>query len=169
MLQIDHVNYNTKRVYLHQDTMLNGFDIILAHFEVKKQAAANIANGQFRYPPTEAIGNVQKTTAGAKPASFSPRYGWTEPGWRFVPYAGASHILSLNCEIVSKDQLKDSDVFDFSGLAVNVHIISDYEAIEIREVVVGGPLTTEQDNKLMSLPTATETAVETLTYNSSCP
>ena len=145
MIHIESVDYNLKRAYLHQDTVTGGFDVVKGHFDIKKLAATNTSNGQLHYPPTEAIGNVPKTTA-----SFSPRYGYIEPSWRFIPYGGVTHILKLNCEIVSKDQLVDSDVFDLSGLAVNVHIVSDYDAIEIREVSVGSALTTEEHDLLVN-------------------
>lgn len=157
MAQVESVDYNAKRIYLHEDTVQNGFDVILAHFEVKRLASRNTANGQFRIPPTIAVGNVPKT-----PTTYSPRYGYIDNGWRFVPYAATTHILDLKAEIVSKDAFVDSDVFDLSTLQVNVHIVSDYDAIEIREISVGGALTQEQHDQLMGLPSAQETATQVL-------
>lgn len=144
MSQISSVDYNNKRAYLHLDTVANGFDAIIAHFEIKVLASNQVANGQFRYPPSEAVGNVRKTTS-----TLSPRYAYLEPGWRFIPYGGVTHILRLLCEIVSKDQLVDADVFDFSSLGVNVHIVSEYESIEIREIATGASVLTEEQNQLL--------------------
>lgn len=136
MSQVASVNYDTKRVFLHADTVANGFDVIAAYFEINALRAANAAGEQNRKHCMSAEGNIAKTLT-----TFTPRYGYIEPGWRFVPHdtgAGNSYNLDLLCEIVSKDQVTDRDVFDRSGVACTVNIDPVYEKVEIREVVVGG-------------------------------
>jgi len=153
MAQVASVDYDTKRVFLHADTVSAGFDVIAAYFEINALRAANAFGEQNRVHCMSAEGNIQKTTT-----TFTPRYGYVEPGWRFVPYdtgASTSYNLDLLAEIVSKDQLTDRDVFDRSGVAATVNIDPIYEKVEIRVITTGGSsLTTEEHDKLMAVPSA---------------
>lgn len=135
-MHVASVDYDTKRVTLHADTVLNGFDVIAAYFEINALRAANAAGEQYRRHCMSAEGNIAKTLT-----TFTPRYGYIEPGWRFVPHdtgVGQSYNLDLLCEIVSKDQLTDRDVFDRAGVACVVNIDPVYEKVEIRTVNTGG-------------------------------
>lgn len=160
-MHVASVNYDTKRVVLHADTVVNGFDAIAAYFEINALRAANAAGEQNRKHCMSAEGKIPKTLT-----TFTPRFGFIEPGWRFVPHdtgAGNSYNLDLLCEIVSKDQVTDRDVFDRSGLACTVNIDPVYEKVEIRIVTTGGSaLTTEEHDKLMAVPAAADTASATL-------
>ncbi len=150
---IKSVDYDNKRVHLHSDTVANGFDAIAAYFEIQALIQINANGEQNRLSPyLGAEGKIKKTN---KP-SYTPRFAYTKTGWRFVPYNAVSHRLSLLCEIVSEESLTDADVFDLSGLSVNVHIGSDYDQVEIIEINTGGSLTIEQDAKLFANATKSD-------------
>lgn len=136
MAQISSVDYDTKRVYLHADTVTNGFNIIDAHFENKVLIQAHANSEQNRKIFLTAEGKVPKGGG-----AFTPRYGYINSEWRFIPYSLVSHILKLSVEIVSEDQLTDSDVFDFTGVGVNVHVVSDYTPTEIITIAMSGAFT----------------------------
>lgn len=157
--QINSVNYDTKRIYLHLDTVANGFDAILAYFEVCKLACRNGHGEQNRKNPyLGAEGHIYKTTV-ANIDRFTPRFGYLDSGWMYVPYSGETHTLSLACEIVSIDGVLDADAFDLGGLGVNVNIISDYAQNEIIQVtIIESALTEEEHDLLVAIPTAEENA-----------
>lgn len=164
-MQVASVDYDLKRIYLHADTVTNGFDAVLAYFEVNILRSFNVNNEQFRrHPYLGAEGNIKKTTT-----TNTPRFAWQKTQWRYVPYDQVTHRLSLKCEIVSEDEITDADVFDFSGLSVNVHIDKDYKQVEIITVVNETILTPEESGKLMSIPTAEENATAILDIDPSCP
>ena len=144
------VDYNAKRISLHADTVANGFDAIAAYFEVQAIIGLNTNGEQNRIPPyLGAEGKIKKTN---KP-SYTPRFAYTRTGWRFIPYAAVTHRLALLCEIVSIESITDADVFDLSGLAVNVHIEKAYDQVEIIEVNTGSALTQEEHDRLMASAT----------------
>lgn len=163
MSNIQNVNYDTKRIYLHSDTVTAGFNATEAYFEINVLRAANAAGEQNRLHPMTLADKLPKGLDKNGNPTFTPVYAIIETGWRFVAYGGVTHKLYLAVEIVSKEQLVDSDVFDFSGLTVNVHIIPDYSPQEIIEINTGSSaLTTEEHNQLMSRPDAETVAVAVL-------
>ena len=115
--------------------------------------SANANNEQFRrHPYIGAEGNIKKTAT-----TNTPRFAYLKSGWRYVPYDQTTHRLSLKCEIVSEDELTDADVFDFSGLSVNVHIDKDYQQVEIITITTGGSaLTQEEHDKLFANSTKSD-------------
>lgn len=140
MTQVASVNYDLKRVYLHADTVTNGFDVIAAHFEIKALREANLNGEQNRKHFLSAEGKFKKNLSGTK---FTPRFGLLDVGWRFVPYGLVSHQLSLLVEIISVDSLSDRELFDRSTLTVNVDIDAIYKENEITVVAVGSGVTAQ--------------------------
>lgn len=133
MANVASVDFTNKRVHLHLDTVTNGFNIIDAHFEIKALYGANTFNEQNFKFFLWAEGKIPKGGG-----AFTPRYGYVDTGWRFVPYNGVTHQLKIYVEMVSKEEITDVDVFDFSGLTVNVHVIPVYTPTEIIEIATGG-------------------------------
>lgn len=133
MTQVSSIDFATKRIFLHLDTVTSGFDGTAAHFEIKALVqASSIFQG---YPmPTSAEGNVSKGGG-----NYTARYLFLQTAWRLVPYDAVSHGLNLLCEIISADEITDSAVFDRSTISptIYVDIITAYDKIEIREIVTG--------------------------------
>lgn len=153
MSNIQSVNYDTKRIYLHSDTVTAGFNATEAYFEINVLRAANANNEQNRLHPMSLADKLPKGLDKNGNPTFTPVYAIVENDWRFIPYGGVTHKLYLGVEIVSKEQLVDDDVFDFTGLTVNVHIIPDYSPQEIIEINTGSSaLTPEENAQLMGLP-----------------
>jgi len=136
MAQLSSVDYDAKRLYCHADTVIAGFDIIAAYFEVNALRQANLSGEQNRAHMLSAEGNIPKGAG-----IFTPKYGYLVAGWRIVPYGSVTHTLTLSSEPVSADGLSGRDVFDRSSLAVVVDIDEAYEKVEIREVNTGSGVT----------------------------
>lgn len=139
MTQVADVNYDTKRIFLHADTVTQGFDIIAAYFEINVLRQANANGEQLRAHMLSAEGYIPE--GGGK---FTQRYGLLRPGWRIVPYDGVSHSLVVSVKPVSQDGLSGRDVFDRAGLLVAVGIDEAYDKVEIIQVTSGSGVT-EQD------------------------
>lgn len=137
MAQVSSVDYDAKRIHLHSDTVVNGFDVIAAYFEINALVKANANGEQNRAPCLSAEGKIPK--GGGK---FTPRYGLLEPGWRIVPYNGVSHVLAINVEVLSPDGggLSGRDVFDRTPLppSIEVQIDHNWDQVELIEVNTGG-------------------------------
>lgn len=153
MAQVASVDYDAKRIHLHADTVVSGFDVILAYFEINALRAANANGEQNRAHCLSAEGNIAK--GGGK---FTPRFGLLSPGWRLVPYSGVSHELLLKAEILSPDSggLSDRQVFDRTLLppSIDVDIDVDYQQVEIIRVNTGGTtpaLTPEESAALLKI------------------
>lgn len=131
MTQVASIDFATKRIFLHLDTVTNGFDPVLAHFDIKALVSANATYQGYKMP-TSAEGNVSK--GGGK---YTPKFVFMQTSWRWVPYALVSHTLYLKAESISSTEgLTDSFLFDRSTLSPSIYvdIVPDYEKIEIREV-----------------------------------
>ena len=135
MTALANVDYAAKRLYLHADTVTNGIDISHAYVELIDLFMLNENDEQSYYPPLDVEGNAPK--GGGK---FTQMYGVLRTGWRIVPYGGVSHTLRILREIVSEDGISDRNVFDRAPIppTIVVEIDSDYDKIEIREVVTTG-------------------------------
>ena len=138
MTQVANVDYGLKRIYCHADTVASGFDIIAAYFEINVLRYNNVNNAQNYYHMLSAEGNIAKGGG-----TFTPKYGLLQSGWRVVPYDQVSHTLNVLSEPVSLDGLSGRDVFDRSGILLNIDIDEMYEKIEIREVNTGSAVTAQ--------------------------
>jgi len=155
MTQVASINFATKRINLHSDTVINGFDCIAAYFEIN--TIINNTPAYQRYSHMlSAEGNINKGGG-----VFTPKYALSESGWLYRPYDLVSHTLKLLVEPVSKDGLSGRDVFDRFGLTVVVNIDEVYEKVEIREVNTGSGVNAQDiidiANKSRDVLLATET------------
>ena len=101
MAQIESVDWINKLIYLHADTVTNGFDAIAAYFEINQLVFINANNEQHYYPPMSAEGNIRKTPFGVTPARFTPRYAFVFNPWDFVP-VDTPHDLDILTEMVGR-------------------------------------------------------------------
>ncbi len=169
MANIQNVNYDTKRVYLHADTVSNGFNAIEAYFEINLLRALNNNGEQNRLHFLSLADKIGKGQDKHGNDTFTYVFATLERGWRFVAYGDESHILYLGVEIVSLDGYKDSGAFDFAELSVPVHVVSDYNLQEYVEVETGSSsLTQEEHDKLMALSTAEENINTFLDEDAGC-
>jgi hypothetical protein len=150
MAQVASIDWATKRVYLHLDTVSSGFDVIAAHFEINAIIAANSNQEQNYKAVMEALGNDVKSAA---LGTFTPRYGRINPVWRFVPY-DTPHLLQLLVEIVSLDGIVDTEVFDRTLTASEIDIDPIYDKVEIREKVISGAVTAQDLSNIAQAVTA---------------
>lgn len=138
MAQVASVDWETKRVFLHLDTVTNGFDAWEAHAEIRNLQALNLNSEQNYRLPTRREGGLVKTAG-----RLTPRFVGFLTGWRVVPY-DTPHQLRILVEMISDDQVVDRDMFDRSTVTSNVDIDTDYEQVEIIEVATGaGPTAPE--------------------------
>ena len=136
MAQIDSVDFANKRVYLHIDTVTQGFDPIAMHFELQALVAANATNGQNFGRATDALGNEPEGGG-----IFSEPKVRFFTGWRYVPFP-TPHLLLILAKIYNPDEaLSNRDLADrddpvLNGIEVDIDVA--YSPVEIREVQTGG-------------------------------
>ena len=136
MAQVDSVDFPNKRIYLHVDTVTQGFDPIAMHFEINAIIADNIGNGQNFGLVSDALGNEPEGGG-----VFSEPKTRLFPGWRYVPYP-TPHLLLILRKIFNPDEalsnraLADRDDPVLDGIEVDIDVA--YSPVEIREVQVGG-------------------------------
>ncbi len=135
MPQIESIDYENKRLYLHVDTVTQGIDMFAAYVEIREIIAINANNEQNRLPFVYKLGNQPKGQG-----KYTAKQTWLTSGWRIIPNDSVSYNLDILSEILSEDEISDRDVFDRSGLVnvVTVNIDAIYDKIEIREVYING-------------------------------
>lgn len=143
MAQIASEDYPNLLIYLHIDTVTNGFDP--AEMQKEHRALRRLyAGGERKYDPMVSfVGNEDK--GGGKK---TPRSTRLRAGVRIVPYdtgAATQYSMDILNEILNvPDGLADQGVFDRSGVAANVDIDKGYDPVEVIEIVSGSGVT-EQD------------------------
>jgi len=145
---VERVDFRLKRIYLHSNTVTQGFNAVDAHFEISQIIANNLNNEQHYIHPSIYEGNFNKGDG-----TFTPRYVVYRSGWRLVPYGLVGHELRVLVEMLSFDGIKDRQLFDRSTVAPSVFIdvTPTYERVEIRQVATGSALSDEQAIMLMEL------------------
>lgn len=132
MTQVASIDFPNKRVYLHQDTVTQGFDAMAAHFEIKQIVQANLNNEQNFSSPMSAEGNIAKWGW-----AFTPRYVLLAEGWFWIPYdtwTWQSYSLTSSVEILSEDLRADRETFDRDNINAEVDFDPTYSQVEIIEV-----------------------------------
>lgn len=143
--QVDFVDWDAKRLHLHFETTLHGFDAWEAFREVRELHAAN-ANGEQNYELfLQRQGKVAK--GGGR---FTPRFVQFKTGWRVVPH-DSDHFLAILVEMISDDEVSDRDVFDRSTVNAAVDIDSTYDQVEVLEITTGGGGFTASDRARLEL------------------
>jgi hypothetical protein len=143
MAQIASEDYANLLIYLHIDTVTNGFDPALMQKE-HRTLRRLFAGGERKYDPMVSfVGNEDK--GGGKK---TPRSTRLRAGVRIVPYdtgAATQYSMDILNEILNvPDGLADQEVFDRSGVASNVDIDKGYDPVEVIEIISGSGVT-EQD------------------------
>lgn len=150
MTQIASEDYPNKRIYLHPDTLVDGYNPIELYREHRQRRSANV-NGERDFAPmVYASGNEQ-----IGPSKYTPRRANYATGVRPVPHdtgVGTSYTLILNGQSVNiDDQLEDNYLFDRATVDAEVDIDIGYSPVEIREVSVVGGLTSAQDQIIRNM------------------
>ncbi len=132
MSQVASVDYDSKRIYLHADTVTSGFDSIEAYKEIRALRSANTNNERFYAPLISAQGNEPK--GGGK---FTINRTVLVSGAAFVPF-DTSHSLTLLKETINPtDEASQAGCFDRSGLSVGVVVDIDDAAPQVELIQVG--------------------------------
>lgn len=146
MAQIASEDYPNKLIYLHVDTVTNGWSPKLMQQEHRALRRLN-AGGERGFDPMVTFsGNEAK--GGGK---FTPALTQLRAGVRIVPYDEGSGEYNLDIldECVNiPDGIADRDLFDRSGVVSIVNIDPTYSPVEIREVATGSALTAEESAQL---------------------
>ena len=143
MAQIASEDYVNKLIYLHIDTVTNGFDPALMQQEHRALRRLN-ANGERKFDPMVTfVGNEAKGGGNYTPWSTRLR-----AGVRIVPYdtgTGTQYSMDILNEILNiPDELADQGVFDRSTVDANVDIDKGYDPVEVKTIITGSAVT-EQD------------------------
>ena len=133
MAQIASEDYANKLIYLHIDTVTNGFDPALMQQEHRALRRLN-ANGERKYDPMVTFVGNESIGGGV----YTPPSTRLRAGVRIVPYDTDHSLTILNQILNIPDELADVGVFDRSGVASNVDIDKGYDPFGVREVNTGG-------------------------------
>ena len=132
MTQVAFVDYPARRIFLHPDTLTQGFDSIEAYREVRALRRLNTNLERHYLPLLTAEGN--RAIGGGR---FTPRRAVLADGARFVP-VDQPHTLRLLTETIEPfAELAQQAVFDRSGVAAAVDIDNQAPQVEIIAVAVG--------------------------------
>jgi len=144
MTTVSSINYNTKRIYLHVDTVNTDLDTMNVYKEVRALRRTN--EGHRKYDPLIiAGGNIAKIEG----VSYTPTYVQLLNGCRIVPYDGVDHTIRLVRDTFTDDGYAGADCFDRSGVSYKVNIDVDFPETEILVIQGGSGLSTEQNTQLM--------------------
>lgn len=152
---VSSVDYPNKRIYLSVETMNADLDTIDVYKEVRALRRTTETHQKFK-PMIIAGGNIPKIPG----VSATPSYVQLLYGCRIIPYGTGDHKIKLVRDTFTDDGFAGRDCFDRSSLTNTVDIDVDFPEIEIRYLASGGSgLSTEEHNKLMSVPTAPANAL----------
>jgi hypothetical protein len=129
------VNYITKRIYLHANSVGVDFDTMDVYKEVR---ALRVADTQTPSPHRSFKpmiiqgGNIQKT-----PTTKTAKYVQLLYGCRIVPF-DTNQLLKVIRDTFTDDGLEGRDCFDRTGLVNQVDIDYAIDKVEIVEVNTAG-------------------------------
>ena len=139
------VDYISKRIYLHANTVGVDFDTMDVYKEVR---ALRSADTQTPYPHRNFKpmiiqgGNIQKT-----PTTKTAKYVQLLYGCRIVPF-DTNQSLRVIRDTFTDDGFAGRDCFDRSSLTNTVDIDIDFPEVEISYVYVGGSSLTKEDIRI---------------------
>ncbi|MEM7706606.1 MAG: hypothetical protein AAF358_13690 [Pseudomonadota bacterium] len=144
MAQIASEDYVNLRIYLHADTVSQGFDPAAMQREHRALRRLD-ANGERAFDPMVSFSGNESKGGG----NFTAGLTILRSGVRIVPF-DANHSLDLLNEIVNiDDAISDRDVFDRSLITSSVDIDPVYSPVEIREVSSGSGLSVDEQAQLL--------------------
>jgi hypothetical protein len=129
------VNYITKRIYLHADTVGVNLDTMDIYKEVRELRAADTQtptpHRSFK-PMIIQGGNIQKT-----PTTKTAKYVQLLYGCRIIPF-DIDQLLKVTRDTFTDDGFEGRDCFDRAGLTNQVDIDYAVDKVEVVEVNTGG-------------------------------
>ena len=137
MALIDHIDTQSKRIFLSQETANSEIHPIELYKEVRVLRRDNESLRRYNMP-VKAYGNVPKSANKA-----TERYVILQDGYRVVPY-DASHMLTITGTIITDDMQEGIYCFDRSPLGSDVVVDINYVPPQV-EVIVMAPCATGQD------------------------
>lgn len=142
MAQIASEDYVNLRIYLHLDTVTQGFDP--AEMQKEHRALRRLdAGGERGFDPMVTFSGLESKG----PGKFTPKLTRLRAGVRIIPYdpgSGEYNLDILNELVNIDDGIADRDCFDRTGVVAAVNIDSVYTPQEVVEVNTGSAVT-EQD------------------------
>lgn len=156
MAVIDYIEPWTRRVYLSADTVGVDFQPMNAYKEMR---ALRRTDEELRKAGLFMAGLGKEPKGGGK---FTERFVKLLDGTRFVPY-DVTQILNVIGTVITDDGQEGVACFDRNPLTVTTRVDINYipPQVEVIEISTGSSgLTTEEHDKLLSVPTKEETAKE---------
>lgn len=155
MAVIDYIEPWTRRVYLSADTVGVDFQPMDAYKEMR---TSRRLIEELRKAELFMVGLGKEPKGTGK---FTERYVKLLEGTRFVPY-DVTQVLNVIGTVITDDEQEGVACFDRDPLTVTTRVDINYvppqvEVIEINTGSTGG-LTTEEHDKLLSVPTKEENA-----------
>lgn len=153
---IDRIDGVNRRIYLHSDTVSAGLTSFESFYREYRTMRETVPELQYFAPFLTAEGNVPLGRG-----KFTPRYIKLLQGCRIVPY-NTTHTLLVTFQVITDDEKNGIECFDRLPLSLTsrVDIDYDYKGFETVQVATGSAMTTEEHNKLMSIPAVTLRADE---------
>jgi len=163
MAQIASEDYVNKLIYLHIDTVTNGFDPALMQQEHRALRRLHV-NGERKFDPMVTFVGYESKGGG----KYTPRSTRLRAGVRIVPYdtggAGQYSLPILNEILNVPDGLADREVFDRSGVAANVDIDKAYDPVEVIVISTGSGLSPAEQAQLDAIFESTDKKLLTKAY-----
>jgi hypothetical protein len=149
------VNYITKRIYLHANTVGVDLDTMDVYKEVRALRAADTQtpspHRNFK-PMIIQGGNIQKT-----PSTKTAKYIQLLYGCRIVPF-DADQSLRVIRDTFTDDGVDGRDCFDRTGLVNSVDIDYEVDKVEVVEVNTAGGTSVWTEQEKDNIITTTEEA-----------
>ena len=132
-MQVSHVDYQTRRIFLHVDTVTEGFDSIEAYREIRALRQINAFGERNFLPLISAQGNEP-----TGPNTATPRRAVLAEGARYVPY-DTDHTLRLLTEtVIPSEGLSQQGAFERVDIDASVDIDNQAPEVEIRIIRLDG-------------------------------
>lgn len=145
------VDYQNRLIYLSADSVNAVLDTLDVYREVRALRRSNEAHRRF-LPIIVAGGNIEKIPG----VSYTAPYVQLLYGARLVPYSSLSHTITLVRDTFTDDAFQGAGCFNRSILdpGVEVDIIVDVPAVEVRVVNSGSGLSPDQALQLENIHAA---------------
>ena len=156
MALIDHIDGPNRDVYLSASTVNNSFHPI----DIYKEMRTLRRNDEdLRKQDVYMSGHGFESKGGGK---YTERYVKLLGGTRLVPY-DTSHELTITGTMITDEGAEGIACFDRTSLSPSTVVDINYIPAQVEVITIttgGSALTTEENTKLMSIPTKTEIAQE---------
>lgn len=156
-----HLDYDTDKRIIYVTTAPSAGQLVLnaqvdIYSDMKEDWRTNPALNKLKFPLYQPVGG-NTVIPGSK---YLAPYYFLKYGWRMRPYE-ANHTLYITEGYLLIDGGGDPWVPCLGAYTVNVRDVVPSDAT-VNQISTGSGLSTEEHNKLMSVPTAEENALELL-------